>query len=70
MTIQSVIFDKERYSPADCLAFLRERDLKPIKRVHETAHYYRYRLTQPLEGRRYKLVPSASVAGVRYCMEY
>lgn len=45
--IQSVIFDKTKYTTQMARNFLRIHKLKPIKRVHTTQNHYRYRIREP-----------------------
>ena len=46
--IQSVIFNKEYiWDTKRCRRWLSKHKLYPIKRVHEQARYYRYRIREP-----------------------
>jgi hypothetical protein len=47
MTIQSVIFDKERYDMKDAFNFLKHHNLKNIKPPHITDKYIRMRIAMP-----------------------
>jgi len=47
MVWQAVIFNKHMYTTQESRDWLRAHDIRPIKRVHETANYYRYRLARP-----------------------
>lgn len=44
---QAVIFRKDMYDTARCRRWLSKHKLVPIKRVHETTTYYRYRIREP-----------------------
>ena len=45
--IQAVIFNKEMYDTARCRRWLMKHKLFPIKRVHETTNWLRYRIREP-----------------------
>lgn len=45
--IQAIIFDKTMYNQSDAKAFLRRNNFYPIKPVHITKNYLRYRLREP-----------------------
>ena len=53
MTIQSIIFDKNIWSLTRAKHYLLYHNLHPIKEMHETDHYYRFRLEQPRTHARY-----------------
>ena len=53
MTIQSILFDKKIWSPKSSSVWLMEHKLHPIKKMHETNNYYRYRLLQPDKTKKY-----------------
>jgi hypothetical protein len=45
--IQAILFDKLYWNTNDARIYLKESNKKPIKRVHITDNYYRYRLIEP-----------------------
>lgn len=45
--IQSVIFDKLFFLPNESKKWLKKHNIKPIKKMHETAYFYRYRVKNP-----------------------
>ena len=47
MNIQAVLFDKNYWNTNDARAQLKASGHKPIKKVHITDKYYRYRLIEP-----------------------
>ena len=47
MVTQSVIFDKEIWDTTRARRWLNKNKLYPLKRVHETTRYYRYRIRNP-----------------------
>ncbi len=47
MGIQSVIFEKDKYTVPEALAYLKHHNLKPIKAPHITEEYIRMRVDTP-----------------------
>jgi len=47
MEIQSVLFDKNIYNTKTARQFLKYYKITPIKRVHITKSYLRYRISPP-----------------------
>ncbi len=47
MSIQAVLFDKNYWNTNDARAQLKASGHQPIKKVHITDKYYRYRLIEP-----------------------
>ena len=45
--IQSVLFDINYWTTPEARQYLNKKGYIPIKRVHTTANYYRYRLIDP-----------------------
>ena len=45
--LQAVLFLKSKWSTKDARNHLKKEKLKPIKRVHTTDKYHRYRITTP-----------------------
>lgn len=50
--IIAVLFDKSQYTLKTSRAKLKEMGLSPIKPVHTTAKYYRYRIQDPANYKR------------------
>jgi hypothetical protein len=48
-TIQSVLFDKTIWSLDDAKKWLRQHRIVPIKKVHSTKYFYRFRIKEPNE---------------------
>ncbi len=44
MPIQAVIFSKSEWTANNAMKWLKLHGLKPIKRVHKTKNYLRYRI--------------------------
>jgi hypothetical protein len=49
--IQSVIFNKTKFTPKTARLYLKEYNLYPLKRAHVTTNFIRYRMHDP---RQYK----------------
>lgn len=45
--IHSVLFDNTKWTMTEARYWLKQSKLKPIKRVHITDKYYRYRIHDP-----------------------
>ncbi len=45
--LQSVIFNKKKFTSTSARAFLKRKKLKPIKRVDVTKNFLRYRIRPP-----------------------
>ena len=57
--IQAILFstNSPQYSISkERLNFIKKMKIKPLKRVHRTEHYYRYRIRDPSEFKRFKSV--------------
>jgi len=55
---QAIILKKTHYSKRSSANWLKYHGFKPIKKVHETVNYYRYRLKEPDEEiYNYRLIP-------------
>ena len=47
MSIQAVLFDRKYWNTSQARAHLKASGHQPIKRVHTTDKYHRYRLIEP-----------------------
>ena len=56
MPIQSIIFDKRKYSNSSALLFLKKHNYKPIKYVHSTDNFLRYRLLPVKRTASYRII--------------
>ncbi len=45
--VQAISFNKDYWSTNDARTYLKKSNKQPIKRVHTTDTYYRYRLVEP-----------------------
>lgn len=52
--IQAILFDDSLYDTKKALQWLRKHNYTPIKRVHRTNNYLRYRLVEPNDTDRYR----------------
>lgn len=48
MVLQAILFDKDYYTKKEAKKWLSENNYIPIKPVHETSHFYRYRIHKPV----------------------
>jgi hypothetical protein len=45
--IQALLFDKNHFTEKSAEKWINDHDYRPIKPMHETENYYRYRLHTP-----------------------
>lgn len=64
--IQAVLFDKDMWSTGRARRWLMAKGYQPIKRVHTTKKYYRYRLVEPSAGFKYRMKVIGD--GIRFVM--
>jgi len=62
--IQAVIFNKHVWTTASARQWLQTHNYTPIKDVHETKNYYRYRIQPPETFRGYYSLPMNKYPGV------
>ena len=55
MSIQAINFPKKKFTTEKARTWLKKNKHKPIKRVHETPNYYRYRLMNPKKFKSYRI---------------
>ena len=53
MTIQAILFPIKKFSCLTARKYLFNHNHRPIKRVHKTKNYLRYRLTEPKKKDKY-----------------
>jgi hypothetical protein len=51
--LHAVLFRKSMYSAYDAVIWLNYHRITPIKKMHETTNYYRFRITPPIAGHYY-----------------
>ena len=56
-SIQAVLFKKVYYKPAEARRWLQGNRIQPIKPVHITENFLRYRISQPHYYRRLRTIP-------------
>lgn len=47
MTVQSILFDKSIWTNSNALLWLSEHNFHPLKKVHFTKNFLRYRIQNP-----------------------
>jgi hypothetical protein len=47
--LQAVLFDKNNFTTTSARRWLKDHSLVPIKMVHKTKHYLRYRIRDPAQ---------------------
>lgn len=66
--IQAVLFDKDRYTTENARAFLVRHGFHPIKHVHVTDNYLRYRIREPIKNGQY-LMKEIDKSGIKLIFE-
>ncbi len=66
--VQSVLFEKKRFSIPEARKFLKDHGFVDIK-VHTTPEYHRFRQVEPIKGKRYVNKPAKQL-GVHYILMY
>lgn len=64
--IQSVLFSKKYYTKDKAMNFLKRHNLEPIKDVHETDEYLRYRQNEPNPKKQYYTIKIKK--GIKFVM--
>lgn len=54
--LQAILFSKQSFTPDEARKWLHQHNHHPIKRVHETTNYYRYRLRQPNKNKNHRML--------------
>ena len=54
--IQAILFEKDKFDTKTARKFLKKHDYKPIKRVHKTENYLRYRIRRPKDKTMYRMI--------------
>lgn len=63
--IQAVLFDNKKFNTTSARKKLKEMKLKPIKRVHKTENFLRYRIVEP-NDKRFKYRIKKNKSGVNF----
>lgn len=53
--IQAIIFDKKYWTKKEAKEWLAKNNFKPIKKVHTTKNFHRYRINEPNQYRKFRL---------------
>lgn len=51
--VQAVLFDNKTFTTASSRRWLKRHNFQPIKRVHKTTNYLRYRIIEPNDQDKY-----------------
>lgn len=51
--MQAIIINKNYYTLKEANKIIKNIGKKPIKKVHETKNYYRFRLQEPSKNKKY-----------------
>lgn len=54
--VQALIFRKDHFTAKAARAWLKKHHYRAMKRVHETPNYFRYRIKEPIDRGRYRLI--------------
>ena len=54
--IQAVLFDIKYFNEKQAIKHLKKEKMKPIKKVHKTEKYLRYRIREPKEFKRFRIL--------------
>lgn len=66
--IQAILFDKKKWTKQSSHHWIRTHNFKPIKPVHITDRYYRYRLVNPYPHYRY--ITETIDNGIKFILYY
>lgn len=69
MTIQSIIFDKKKYSKAKAIYYLKMKGHK-YNKIDETQNYYRFRQVTPIYSQGVKYMTLDMKPGIKYIVYY
>jgi hypothetical protein len=53
--VQSILFDATVFSKTEARRWLSDHGYEPIKPVHETEHWLRYRISEPYQYNRFRI---------------
>ena len=67
--VQAILFDKTIYDEKKAAKWLKDHKIHPIKEVHVTENYYRYRLKVPDEDK-YRYRTDDLKNGIKYIIGY
>ena len=67
-SVQAVIFSREMFNSDAARKFLKKHKLVPMKRVHKTKRYLRYRIAEPKEGTKKRIKTITN--GIKFILEY
>ena len=68
--VQSVVFDKQLFTPKTARKWLKKHDLIPIKHVDKTKNKLRYRLRQPGTKKQYNFRMKRITDGIQFVLQF
>ena len=68
--IQSVLFKKSNWNTTKARNWLKKNKIKPMKRVHTTLNYYRYRILKPNDKRFYYRISNIKNKNIKLTIQY
>lgn len=68
--LQSILFDKKIWSIPLSKQWLIKHHYHPIKPVHKTNNYFRYRLKYPYKNNKYRTIHLGKNTGIKAILEY
>ena len=69
-TIQSVMFDNEIWNTTQARKWLKNNNLKPMKRVDKTENYLRYRMIDPSQFKKFRIITLKGVKGIKFVLGF
>ena len=66
--MQAILFDRNIYNTKEARKWLKKSNYKPIKRVHKTEKYLRYRISEPSNYE--KLRTMNTKKGIKFIIGY
>ena len=55
MSVQAILFEIDKWSTLSAKRWLRSHGFKPIKKVHTTDNYHRFRIKEPRDDYTYAI---------------
>jgi hypothetical protein len=69
--VQAVLFENDKWNVSKARAWLKKNNYRPIKRVHKTANFLRYRIREPSIKKQYRTITfGKKLEGIRAILEY
>jgi len=70
--VQSIRFDKSKFSLSDALKILKNLDVEPMKKVDETKNQWRFRMIEPsfFNSKTFITIKDDEVSGLSYVVGF